>query len=88
LTAGFNWYRAFASDAEENRETKSRTVSTPMLYLRGEHEGGDINAYVAGLRDAGIVNLEYHVVAGAGHFTQEEARVETCELIAGFIGLG
>jgi pimeloyl-ACP methyl ester carboxylesterase len=87
LTAGFNWYRAFPQDAEDNRATKGRTVSTPLLYLRGEHEGGDINAYVVGLRDAGVSFLEHEVVSGAGHFTQEEAPVPTWELIAHFIGL-
>ena len=35
---------------------------------------------------AGISRLEHALVPGAGHFTQEEAPVETWRLIAGFIG--
>jgi pimeloyl-ACP methyl ester carboxylesterase len=87
LTAGFNWYRAFQQDATENRRTLGRRVTTPVLYVRGEHETGQIEAYVDGLRGAGVTNLEEGVVPGAGHFTQEEAPAATWELIADFIGL-
>jgi pimeloyl-ACP methyl ester carboxylesterase len=86
LTAGFNWYRAFGGDADDNRALASRSVATPLLYVRGELESGDINDYVEGLRNAGISRLEHALVPGAGHSTQEEAPVETWRLIAGFIG--
>jgi pimeloyl-ACP methyl ester carboxylesterase len=86
LTAGFDWYRAFPRDAAENRQTAGQQVTTPVLYIRGEHETGNIDAYVAGLRGAGVVGIQQGVVPGAGHFTQEEAPEETWRLIVDFIG--
>jgi len=87
LTAGFNWYRAFSADAEENRRNAGMGAATPLLYLRGEHESGDIDAYIRGFREAGIVRVEQGIVPGAGHFTQEEAPNETWRLIARFAGI-
>jgi pimeloyl-ACP methyl ester carboxylesterase len=90
LAASFAWYRAFARDAEENRELAAGPpVSTPVLYLRGEKErGGDIAGYAEGLRRAGVTNLEYATVSGCGHFPHEEAPGLLWDLIATFAGLG
>ncbi|MGH7868543.1 MAG: alpha/beta fold hydrolase [Candidatus Dormibacteraceae bacterium] len=88
LTAGFNWYRTFSQDAMENKRENDRLqVSTPLLYLRGELESGDISTYVAGFAAAGVEHVEQGLVPGAGHFTQEEAPQETWRLIADFAGL-
>jgi pimeloyl-ACP methyl ester carboxylesterase len=88
LTAGFNWYRTFAKDAVENKEAASRQgVTTPVLYLRGEQESGQIGAYVEGFRAAGLVRVDHGLVPAAGHFTQEEAPDDTWRLIAEFAGL-
>lgn len=58
LTAGFDLYRAFAQDARDNTAfAKTAAVDTPVLYLRGDGEGGDIATYAQGFRDAGIQNL-------------------------------
>ena len=87
LTAGFNWYRTFAKDAVENKEAASRQgVRTPVLYLRGEQESGQIGAYVEGFRAAGLVRVDHGLVPAAGHFTQEEAPDDTWRLIAEFAG--
>ena len=87
LTAGFNWYRAFAADAKENRQRSEVGTETPLLYLRGEQESGDINTYIRGFREAGIAQIEQGIVPGAGHFAQEEAPSEVWKLIAGFAGI-
>jgi pimeloyl-ACP methyl ester carboxylesterase len=87
LTAGFSWYRAFGQDAIDNRQPgRPGRVSAPLLYLRGEHEGGDISAYVAGFRDAGLTLVSQDVVPGAGHFAPEEQPAETWRLIWSFLG--
>jgi pimeloyl-ACP methyl ester carboxylesterase len=86
LTAGFSWYRAFAQDAAANRQD-SQEVATPVLYLRGEKEGGQIADYLDGFRAAGLTRLSHGLVPGAGHFTQEEAPAETWRQIASFAGL-
>jgi pimeloyl-ACP methyl ester carboxylesterase len=83
LTAGFGWYRALARDADENRAP--RPISTPLLYLRGEYEKGEVDSYVAGLRGAGAQRVAHGVVRGAGHFAPEEAPDATWRLIADFI---
>lgn len=85
LTAGFNWYRALPQDAADNGERAGEQLTVPVLYLRGEHEAGDISDYVAGFRKAGLANLRHGLVATAGHFAQEEAPQETWRLISEFI---
>jgi pimeloyl-ACP methyl ester carboxylesterase len=88
LTAGFDWYRMFRRDAEDNRRAAAEgpPVETPLLYARGEHETG-VEEYLDGLRRAGIVNVRGGVIAGAAHFGQEEAPEATWRLIAEFAGL-
>lgn len=85
LTAGFNWYRAFRQDAVDNQK-RQQECSTPLLYLRGDHESGEIDDYVTGLKDAGLTQVAHGIVPDAGHFTQEEAPEPTWGLIADFIG--
>jgi pimeloyl-ACP methyl ester carboxylesterase len=87
LTAGFNWYRTFSRDAAANAEQGDQAVCTPVLYVRGEHESGQITEYVDGLRAAGLANVESAIVPAAGHFTQEEAPHVTWKILARFAGL-
>jgi pimeloyl-ACP methyl ester carboxylesterase len=82
LTAGFNWYRSFPRDAEENRRTGLEPMTTPLLYLRGEHESGDISTYVAGFLKAGATHVNHAAVAGA---PKKSHRKETWQLIADFV---
>jgi pimeloyl-ACP methyl ester carboxylesterase len=65
----------------------SQEVVTPVLYLRGEKESGQIADYLNGFQAAGLTRLTHGLVPGAGHFTQEEAPAETWRLIASFAGL-
>ncbi len=84
LTAGFDLYRAFAQDARDNAAfAASSPVDTPLLYLRGDGEGGDIATYAQGFRDAGIRNLTSAVLADAGHFAEEEVPADVWRLIRG-----
>lgn len=86
LTAGFDWYRAFPDDVKHNLEvSRGAATATPLLYLRGSAErGGDIRAYAAGFRRAGVSSIESAVVEGSGHFPQEEATERTWSLIRSF----
>jgi pimeloyl-ACP methyl ester carboxylesterase len=88
LTAGFNWYRMFPQDAEANQGASSQAqVTTPLLYLRGEREGGEISDYLDGFRSVGLAHVDHALVPNAGHFTQEEAPEHTWRLIAEFTGI-
>ncbi len=71
LKAGFDWYRALAKDAEHNG-TPVR-IDTPILYLRGDAGGRDIEEYVAGLRLAGAARLESGLLPHSGEYAPEEA---------------
>lgn len=83
LAAGFNWYRAFPRDAAANKEAESRApMATPLLYLRGEKEGGKVEEYLDGFQAAGFAHLDHALVPNAGHFPQEEAPENTWRLIA------
>lgn len=85
LTAGFDLYRAFAQDTQDNAAfATSAPVSTPLLYLRGDGEGGNIATYAQGFRDAGIQNLTTALLTDAGHFAQEEVPVQVWKFIHDF----
>jgi pimeloyl-ACP methyl ester carboxylesterase len=86
MTAGFDWYRAFAADVEQNlRAACGPAVSTPLLCLRGSSErGGDIGRYAEGFHRAGVSHVESLAIDGAGHFPQEEATEGTWSAIPGF----
>jgi pimeloyl-ACP methyl ester carboxylesterase len=88
LSAGFGWYRAFAGDVEDNLAAAAGPpVRVPLLYLRGSAErGGSIDAYAAGLRQAGVADVRAATVDGAGHFPHQESPRATWRAISGFIG--
>jgi len=71
-------------DAEANAAAPGQ-VKSPLLYLCGEHEGGDIDAYIAGFRGAGLADVRSAIIAGAGHFAPEDAPDAVWEAIADFI---
>lgn len=70
LTQGFELYRALPRDAEANAEP--RRIDVPLLYLRGTAEGGDLDAYAAGLRASGVAEVRTGRIEDAGHFAPEE----------------
>ncbi len=85
LQAGFALYRAFGKDADTNRKDTVK-IDVPLLYLRGESEGGDMEEYVRGFHAAGIASVTHARIPGSGHFTPEENPGAVWAEIAGFIG--
>jgi pimeloyl-ACP methyl ester carboxylesterase len=83
LRQGFELYRSFRRDAADNQVDGA--VATPVLYLRGAAEGGDLRAYETGLRGAGIQQLTVGTIEGAGHFAPEEAPEAVWAAIEGFL---
>jgi pimeloyl-ACP methyl ester carboxylesterase len=84
LQAGFDWYRAFSKDAEANRQDTAHR-ETPLLYLRGEYERGEIEEYANGFRTVGISSVMSAPIPGSGHFTPEENPEAVWSKIAGFL---
>jgi pimeloyl-ACP methyl ester carboxylesterase len=74
LAQGFEFYRSFRNDAEDNRREKS-PIFTPTLYIRGSREGGNIDDYRDGLTDSGLQGLSVELINDAGHFAPEESPV-------------
>lgn len=83
LRAGFNWCRSLRQDADNAAATGP--ITSPLLYLRGEHESGDIDPYVAGFQQAGLTDVRSATIAGAGHFAPEDAPDAVWASIADFI---
>ncbi|HTU05385.1 MAG TPA: alpha/beta hydrolase [Trebonia sp.] len=90
MSTGFDWYRAFPADITHNQLAAGGTpVTTPLLYLRGSRErGGDIRRYAEGFRRAGIRHVESGLIAGSGHFPQEEDPAQTWSRIRTFANDG
>jgi len=86
LQSGFDWFRAFPKDSEENGRSRA-PVSTPLLYLRGEREpaGIPIERYLAGFTDAGVQRVSSAIIPESGHFTPEERPDEVWERIDAFV---
>jgi pimeloyl-ACP methyl ester carboxylesterase len=61
------------SDAERNSEPKE--IQTPMLYLRGDADGGSPDDYVRALKEKGARHLSGAVLHGSGEFAPLEAPV-------------
>jgi pimeloyl-ACP methyl ester carboxylesterase len=88
LTAGFDFYRAFPQDANDNVRDTDAETNIPVLYLRGERSRGDLDRYQHGLRAAGITNLTATLIPDTGHFIPEEQPARLWQAIHEFIDNG
>jgi pimeloyl-ACP methyl ester carboxylesterase len=85
LAAGFDFYRSFAQDAADNIAfSEGPSVDTPLLYVRGDGESGDIETYADGFRHAGVNNLTTAHIPDAGHFAFEEQPASVWQTIHQF----
>jgi pimeloyl-ACP methyl ester carboxylesterase len=85
LKAGFDFYRTMRADAADNRVAAEGPPTTiPLLYVRGEREGGRMEDYVAGFEAAGVADLTTTLIPGAGHFSQADDPAGVWGAIAAF----
>jgi pimeloyl-ACP methyl ester carboxylesterase len=87
LRTGFEWYRAFPQDEKDNLALKDNPVHTPVLYLRGERESGDMKRYLSGLRDSGLRNVQGRLIPNSGHFLSDEQPEAVVAALREFFGL-
>lgn len=85
LQTGLDWYRAFSKDAQVNRKERAN-IDTPLLYMRGACEGGDIDEYADGFHAVGISSVTTARIPGSGHYTPEENPEAVWTQIARFLG--
>ena len=57
----------------------------PVLSVPGDKESGDLQDYLQGLRDAGLVNLSGRLIANCGHFSPEEQPKALAAALADFV---
>lgn len=85
LRTGFDWYRGFRQDQEDNSRVRDHQVRTPVLYLRGEAERGiELERYVSGLRENGLTAVEGATIPGSGHFAPDEQPEEVASRLRAF----
>lgn len=87
LHTGFEWYRAFPRDEQDNLRVKGEIVETPVLYLRGDHESSDLDSYLRGLREGGLRNLRGRIIPNSGHFAPNEQPDEVVKVLREFMQL-
>lgn len=83
LSAGFDWYRALPADAEHNT-ADTGPVTTPVLYIRGDADPVDVDAYLDGFRAAGLRDVDAAVVPHSGHSASIESPDALWATIADF----
>jgi pimeloyl-ACP methyl ester carboxylesterase len=84
LHVGFEWYRAFPQDEKDNLGVRDVPVQTPVLCIRGDHEG-DLQPYVEGLRESGLHNVQGRAIPDSGHFAPDEQPAEVVRALREFI---
>jgi pimeloyl-ACP methyl ester carboxylesterase len=80
FTGGVNWYRNFTRNWERSEGLPTRVDSLPCLMITAEKDAILTPAMAEGM-PAMIGDLEMHMVAGSGHWTQQEKPLEVDRLI-------
>ncbi len=87
LSTGFNWYRGFTEDANYNKNIVAlhSKISTPLLYIRGQRSGGDMDKYVSGFMSSGVAHIQTQIIPDCGHFIAEEQPELLWKCLAEFV---
>jgi pimeloyl-ACP methyl ester carboxylesterase len=88
LRTGFDWYRAFEQDEKHNQQMRGHAVRTPVLYLRGQREGGVMDDYLRGFRAAGLQDVRGALIADSGHYAPDEQPTAVADAIRRFATVG
>jgi pimeloyl-ACP methyl ester carboxylesterase len=83
LRAGFDWYRRMEEDARRN--ARSRSIDTPIEYVRGDADKADIAKYVRGLKAGGVRNISSRVIPNSGEFLPLENPTEFVRAVREFV---
>lgn len=84
FTGGINWYRNFTRNWERSEGLPTRLDGLPCLMITAENDAVLSPAMAEGM-PAMIGDLEMHMVAGSGHWTQQEKPEEVNHLILNWL---
>jgi microsomal epoxide hydrolase len=84
MKAGFDYYRAFFTDRDQNRKSMQTKLAMPVLTIGGDlsHATGD--TMLKAMQSA-ATSVSGGAVAGCGHYLQEECPQEITSRILGFL---
>ncbi|MBF4692241.1 alpha/beta fold hydrolase [Fusibacter ferrireducens] len=85
LKSGFELYRNFSNDENDNMSQKEVAIQIPVLYLRGEDEPVNIETYIKGFRENGFKNVKSAIIEHCGHFSAMEQPEKVALAIKNFI---
>lgn len=85
LTAGFELYRSFPKDIENNTNAKHIKIHIPVLYIRGEKESVNIKEYINGFQEHGFQNISSAILHDCGHFSAIEQPEELSRVLKNFL---
>ena len=85
FTGGINWYRNFTRNWERSEGQVARLDGVPCLMITAELDAVLSPAMAEGMPGM-IDDLEMHMVAGSGHWTQQEKPDEVNRLILDWLG--
>ena len=80
FTGGINWYRNFTRNWERSEGQPTRLDNLPCLMITAELDAVLSPAMAEGMPSM-IGDLEMHMIAGSGHWTQQEKPDEVNRLI-------
>ena len=87
---GLQWYRCATSETENNtlQLWAGRTIDVPSLFIAGQNDWGVYQKPGAFevMQASACTRMEgCHLVAGAGHWVQQEQPGEVSRLLSGFL---
>ncbi|MCY1287544.1 Epoxide hydrolase A [compost metagenome] len=90
LARGFrgplNWYRNFERNWQQTEPLAGRKIEQPTLFLLGDRDPvGKLEAYTVKRMTELVPDLEQHVLAGCGHWIQNERTDEVNGLLLDFL---
>jgi pimeloyl-ACP methyl ester carboxylesterase len=85
FTGGINWYRNFTRNWERSEGQPQRLDNLPCLMITAELDAVLSPAMAEGMPGV-IGDLEMHMVAGSGHWTQQERPEDVNRLILDWLG--
>jgi pimeloyl-ACP methyl ester carboxylesterase len=84
MKAGFDYYRAFFTDHEQNRKSMETKLAMPVLTIGGDISKATGDTMLKAMQGA-AANVTGGSLAGCGHYLPEECPQEVSARIAGFL---